>query len=563
MLSGTSRRRETGRRILVADFETTTDPNDCRVWGWGSCDVETAESVWDVKIGSDIGEFIDHISGINSACYFHNLAFDGSFIIDWLFRNGYRHVQGSVGRGEFSTLISNTGKFYSITVVWENGKRTEFRDSLKKLPMSVANVAKAFKLPEAKGEIDYKASRPVGHRPTMHERTYIAHDVLIVARALKVQLASGMKKLTVGSDALHEFKTLMGKKHFDRMFPVLSELVDADIRRAYRGGWTYADPRYQGRIVGSGRVYDVNSLYPSVMYDRLLPYGEPKHFEGYPVPDEHYPLFIVSVTFTAKLKRDHVPCIQVKGFSQFISTEYQTEIRDPVTMMCTNVDLALWQDHYDLDIQSWNGGWLFHGVEGVFNDYIDKWSKVKENSDGGMRMIAKLHLNSLYGKFATNPNVTPKIPVMRDNIVQLTIAAEETREPVYTAMGVFITAYARDVTVRAAQRHYPAFAYADTDSLHLMLDDDPATLDIDPKRLGAWKFEYAYQNAIFVRAKAYIERLESGEYVTHIAGLPEKIAHAATFDDFTEGHVFTGKLRPKRVPGGIVLEETTFELHMG
>ena len=36
--------------------------------------------------------------------------------------------------------------------------------------------------------------------------------------------------------------------------------------------------------------------------------------------------------------------------------------------------------------------------------------EVKKNSKGAQRFIAKRQLNSVYGKFATNPNVTPKIP---------------------------------------------------------------------------------------------------------------------------------------------------------
>ena len=552
------------RSVLVADFETTTKPDDCRVWGWGLCDVEKATSAWDVEIGTDMDSFIERISKVQSTCYFHNLKFDGAFLLDWLFNNGYYRVETQPRRGEFTSLISNMGAFYSITVVWKNGKRTEFRDSLKKLPMKVSAVAESFKLPEPKGSIDYHLERPVGWVITPLERRYIAADVLIVARALKIQFDSGMKKLTVGSDSLHNFKEIMNPKLFDAYFPVLANTMDAEIRLAYRGGFTYAAKRFQKKRTRSGRVYDVNSLYPYIMYDRLLPYGEPVYTDGMPVATAERPLFIVSITFTAKLKKNHIPCIQVKNIFGTLDTEYQEIIDDPVTMTCTNVDLALWEEHYDLDILCYNGGWLFKATTGLFNEFIDKWMEIKNNNEGGIKQIAKLMLNSLYGKFVTNPNVTQKIPVFNyeKNIVQLKMGSEEIKNPVYTAMGVFITAYARDKTIRAAQEHYDVFAYADTDSLHLLMDDDPASLDIDPKKLGAWKFEYAFKSAIFVRAKAYIERKHDGEYITHIAGLPDDIAHKATFVDFKNGRRFTGKLVPKRVPGGIVLEDASFTLNM-
>jgi hypothetical protein len=550
------------RTVWVADFETTTDPDDCRVWGWGACEIYTADTVADVDLGHTLEEFFDTFRRIDAAVYFHNLKFDGSFIMDRLLRMGFTHTFYKPRRGQFSTMISHMASFYSITVMWDNGKKTEFRDSLKKLPMSVANVAKAFKLPETKGSIDYNAPRPIGYRMTPDEANYIARDVLIVSLALRQQFSEGMKKLTVGSDALTEFKELFGTKLFSNMFPILPAMIDDDIRTAYRGGFTYADTRYKGRVIGSGRVYDVNSLYPAVMYDEILPYGEPELFEGSPPePTTAYPLHIVSITFTAKLKPGHIPCIQVKGSSMFSQTEYQRNIKDPTTLMATNVDIALWEDHYDLDILAYNGGYSFHGEQGMFKDFIDKWMEVKKNSDGGLRAIAKLMLNSLYGKFATNPNITGKYPVMENDVIKLVLGPEETRDPVYTAMGVFITAYARDKTVRAAQEHYEVFAYADTDSLHLLIQDDPPTLDVDPQKLGAWKFEYQFEEALFVRAKAYIERLTDGTHVTHIAGLPDKISDQLTIKDFKDGKKFHGKLIPKRVRGGIILEETDYTLN--
>ncbi len=66
------------------------------------------------------------------------------------------------------------------------------------------------------------------------------------------------------------------------------------------------------------------------------------------------------------------------------------------------------------------------------------------------------------------------------------------KEPIYTAAGVFITSHARALTIRAAQASYDVFAYADTDSLHLLTDTVPDGIDVDPVRMGAGKFEYAF-----------------------------------------------------------------------
>lgn len=538
----------------VADFETTTLEDDCRVWSWGIIRVGKLSDYVD---GTTIDGFISHVSQKAQHVYFHNLAFDGSFILDWLLKHGYTWVKENPKPLEFTSLISRTGKFYSITVVFDTGYRVEFRDSYKKLPMSVAGTAKAFNLHDQKLEIDYNAFRPIGYIPTEQERRYQRNDVAIIAQALEIQFEEKMTKLTVGADSLNTYKKMTGKL-FTRRFPILSPEIDTEIRKAYRGGYTYASPRFTRKINGPGSVYDVNSLYPSVMRTALLPYGEPVYRDG--PPSGMYPLYVASITITASLKKNHIPCIQIKKNLSFNPTEYLTEIKEPTTVNATNIDIELWKNHYDLKIHSWNGTFEFRGSHGFFDSYVDRFMDIKKNSEGGLRQIAKLHLNSLYGKFATNPDVTGKRPVLKDNRVSLVINDVETRDPVYTPMGVFITAYARSKTISAAQDNYDVFAYADTDSLHLIgPTTPPSDLWVDSVELGAWKHEATFTRAVYVRAKQYAEEID-GKLDVHIAGLPRNIAGQLTFEDMLRGGQWDGKLIPTRVPGGTVLRNTTFTL---
>jgi hypothetical protein len=547
-----------------------------------------------VDVGRSIQDFLDEVSVLgNTTVYFHNLKFDGRFILAHLFAIGYEHnTERASLPGTFKTLISDTGQFYSLTVQWENGTSTQFRDSLKKLPMSVSEVAKAFAMETTKGDLDYHKPRPIGYMMDADEKDYLQRDVLIIARALGQQFKVGLTKLTVGSDALFEFKQLTGKKQYDSLFPVFSLSMDAEIRRAYRGGFTYADPRFTGHVTRAGKVFDVNSLYPYIMYDRPIPYGNPEWVDGYPEPTARRPLTIFSITFTARLKPGRIPCIQIKGNSRFMPTEYLTKITEPTTLMVTNVDYALMQEQYDLDVLEYGGGWRFNAANGIFDAYIDKWIRVKEHSTGGMRAMAKLQLNSLYGKFATNPDVTSKHPYLDDDgTVRLRLGAPEQRDPVYTAAGVFITSFARDLTIRAAQANYDTFAYADTDSLHLLTDQIPDGLNVDPNKLGAWKHELDFTAAYYIRAKGYLEYGrdphkpdEPLAYHNAIAGVPTYMSAALTFDDLVPGTVITigkhgsavsrtrdpssravmmhGKLVPRAYPGGIVLTDTPFELKL-
>jgi hypothetical protein len=130
------------------------------------------------------------------------------------------------------------------------------------------------------------------------------------------------------------------------------------------------------------------------------------------------------------------------------------------------------------------------------------------------------------------------------------------------------------VTIRAAQDNYADFMYADTDSLHLRGMDLP-NLRIHKSNLGAWKIELAFSAAMYVRAKFYLEVAPNGEYENHVAGVPVHVAAALEFDDITQGKVLdrkwyktktgktgSAKMRPRSVPGGIVLEDSPFTIKL-
>lgn len=512
----------------------------------------------DYKVGIGIDAYVAYLLSESNVTFFHNLAFDGSFILDYLLKHDFKWVADKPGKGEFTTVISNMNKFYSITIISKDGIKVELRDSLKKIPLPVRDVPKAFNLKSVKGEIDYEAERPIGYLPTEEEWHYLYNDIFIMAQAMRVILSAGMTKLTIGADSLSEFKALHTGS-FTRTFPVLSKTVDDDIRRAYRGGIAMPDKRWVRRRTGPGIVIDKNSMYPWVMRTKPLPYGRPWWSD---TEDDNADLFIISLTFTAKLKPNHLPCIQLKRSLQFNANEFLDSVPEPTTVTITSVDLELWQDQYDLNIYAIGGYWNFKSMEGLFNDYIDKWMAVKANSTGGARTIAKLHLNSLYGKFAKNTDVSGKRPHLDENgVTQLTMCDHEESNPVYTAMGAFITAYARQDLIRSAQANYDRFLYCDTDSLHLR-GAEPPDLRLHPTELGAWKVEHngrPFDDAVFLRAKQYCERFGDHDDV-HIAGLPQEIAARVRLEDMLHPQVWHGKLIPKRVPGGVVLADTSFTL---
>lgn len=548
--------------MYTADFETTTDPNDCRVWAFGMFNIDNLNTF---MYGNSIDSFMLYAEEISpETLYFHNLKFDGEFILYWLFNHNFSFVadRKRLEPRTFTTLISDKGQFYSLEICFAEKKVLTIYDSLKILPFSVDDIAKAFDLPMQKLELDYHATREVDHELTDEEISYLRNDVEIVARALYLLFDQGLTKMTQGSNALHDYKQTVTKEKFKKWFPIPE--YDSDVRQSYKGGFTYLNKKYADVDLGKGIVLDVNSLYPSVMYYKPLPYGEGVRFDGKYVDDTIYNLYIQNLTCRFELKPDHIPTLQLKNNLSFMPTEYLSSSNDEIVTLClTNVDLDLFKEHYNLYEVDYHGGWKFKSTIGLFKNYIDKWTEVKIKADKennkGMRTLAKLMLNALYGKFALNPKVQSKYPYLDEGIVRYRMGPEETRKPIYIPVGTFITAWARSITIRSAQSVYDRFVYADTDSLHLLGEEIPPQLNVDPYKLGAWKHESTFTKARFLRQKSYIEKI-NGELKITCAGLPERCYKHVTWDNFHPHVVYEGKLGMKHVKGGIVLVDTPFTI---
>lgn len=579
--------------IWTADFETNNSRTDCRVWSWGLNGVDNTEMYME---GTNIASFMETIKELSyvesTTIWFHNLKFDGSFLLNWLFRAGFTWVDNrkKMGINCFTTLISDMGQWYSIQIHFGNSQRdgiVTINDSLKVLPFSVSRVAKSFGMEESKGSIDYDYVRPIGYEPKEEEKEYQRNDCLIMANALFRLKQEGMKKITAGSNALAYYKKITDKKQFEKWFPDIE--CDEYIRKSYRGGWVYVNPKYKGKKQGKGIVLDVNSLYPSRMRYELLPYGQPTFYSGKYKDDADHPLFVQRVKCSFEIKRGKLPTIQIKGTSRFLDTEYLTTSNgEIVELTLTSVDLKLFLEHYKVSHLQYLDGYKFKAQYGMFDEYVDYWIEQKieaeKRGDKGGRTLAKLYQNSLYGKFAKRPKGNSKIPYLEDGVLKFRLGEEEEQGKLYIPIGTFITAYARNYTIRAAQAEYKRFMYADTDSLHLIGTSEPENLEVDKYKLGAWKHESTFCEAMYIGSKCYVEmehhsKEDIGKYLEEnpdneslvdynkgtilkitCAGMPERLHPFVTIDNFKVGLKIEGKLTPKQVPGGCILEKTTFEI---
>lgn len=93
---------------FTADFETAVWKDDeTWVWAWAVCEIGNEENL---QIDNNIDSFIEFCKKEkNASFYFHNLKFDGEFIIYWALTHGFTHVQKQedIKDNTFTTLISD------------------------------------------------------------------------------------------------------------------------------------------------------------------------------------------------------------------------------------------------------------------------------------------------------------------------------------------------------------------------------------------------------------------------------------------------------------------------
>lgn len=641
------------REILTmcGDFETTTYEGQTFTEVWASALVPLYTE--DVVIFHSIGETWEYLKSLKRSVrvYYHNLKFDGTFWLDFLLKqpvltqayicenNDYRWLeQKEMPVNSFKYTVSFMGQWYSILVKLPR-VTIEFRDSLKLLPFSVKAIGESFKTKHKKLEMEYTGYRYAGCEITLEERHYIANDVLVVKEALETMFDEGHDDITIGACCLHEFKKGFDKHDYKMFFPDVSDLeIDAEqygvstveqyIRKSYKGGWCYLVPEKAQKVYTNGLTADVNSLYPSVMHSmsgNRYPVGKPVFWKGKEIPEKaklKNRYFFIRIKTRFRIKPGYLPFIQVKGNLLYKATEalttsdyydkrtnkyyrYYLDVDGnkhdtQLTLTLTQTDYYLFLEHYDVyDFEILDGCYFYTEI-GLFDEYINKYKEIKMNSKGALRTLAKLFLNNLYGKMASSTNSSFYVGrIDNENKLIFDVQHEENKKPGYIPIGSAITSYAREFTIRTAQKNYhgadkPGFIYADTDSIHCDLQPEELKgVPVHESEFCHWKIESLWDEGWFVRQKTYIEHVTHEDlkpvepfYSIRCAGMSEHckelFLHSVlqdeikeyeytgeelefmkkqrTITDFNIGLIVPGKLLPHRMEGGTVLVNTTYEM---
>lgn len=493
-------------RVATADFET--DPFERGMipepFAWGFFDGDGYADDWQDDPEQCVASLFRHIAELVEPhlIYFHN---GGKF--DFYMRGFLQYLRGDI-------RIVN-GRILQAFYTAPNGITHEFRDSYAAIPVPLREYRK--------DDIDYrKLARHVRHRHRAEILRYQRTDCIALHELVTAYRAEFGDVLTVGSAAMRQFGTFHKVERANQSF-------DRKFRPFYFGGRNQCFR--SGIIEGPYKIFDINSQYPFSM----------ANFE-HPVSVRHdIGLKLGPATMFAVVEADNYGALPVR-------TKNGLDFNTPNGAVLENEHGKMYGGKpvfyasiHELRAGEETGSLRIRRVLKTFDfpermkfgDFVDHFysarSRAREAGDTLRTIFYKLVLNSAYGKFAQDPEnyyewrILPaeelieqeyeerpnpvtgeaeQVPVwqLAEMAMDYALWRKPVKLPHYynVATAASITGAARSVLLRGIASSTDPL-YCDTDSLICR----ELTADIDPKRLGAWKYEGGGDRVAIAGKKLY------------------------------------------------------------
>nr|QGP74778.1 hypothetical protein [Russula griseocarnosa] len=574
--------KNTNNNVLILDIETFIKDQILIPYVISIYDGKTANSFFylDYKNVDDL--VMSALKSImikkynNYNIYIHNLAkFDIIFLLKYLIK-----------LGSINPIIHNN-KIISIDLNFgDNNKyQLHFKDSYLILLASLKKLSEYFSVNTPKSvfpiffvnenNLNYKGNVPdikyFGNKITQEEYDNYSKNFNsnwnLKIEAIKYceidcislyQLIFKFNKLIFNlfKINIHKYPTLPSlafaifRSNFmmETVIPQLSGKIANDIRQGYTGGSVdmyIPKPLERAKIY----VYDVNALYPFQMKSQPMPVGAPTYFKGniWNLEENAFGFFYCKIIAPNNLNE---PILQTH-----VKTNNGTRTIAP---------LGIWEDMlFSEEIKNAQKyGYKFEILWGytferkyIFVNYVSFLHNLRNQypKSHPLNFIAKILLNSLYGRFGMDDNF-PNINVIHKDYYNdfeikfleliidkveigdyylITIKSNIENESnanhnINIAIASSITAYSRIHMSQFKNNPDINLYYSDTDSIYT--DSEIEDSFINNKVLGKLKLENICKRAVFLAAKLYCLEFENSELKIKVKGL--KNTSDLKFNDF-------------------------------
>lgn len=401
-------------------------------------------------------------------------------------------------------LARSVSDTYGITYKNSNGVNIYFRDSYKYLGVSIGKLPGSSKIKKEVAFYDRYRNYKNVEEVSQEDYEYLYEDIATQKRNMDEYIRIkkvGVRNYTKTSCAFKEFKSHCD---YDKRYKNKITLEEWDYFYHFAvGAYSTGNEDKRNVIIENVISLDVNSLYPDVMYNTWMPYGEPIYGCGLSC-DHKCSLLEMKVSGT--LKKGYHPTLS-KAKKTGESIVWEKEFNDD-TIYTTNTYFDVVKEHYEWRNIEVIKKTCFESTWGVAHKFFDEKMKIKEMAaEGSMeRLAAKIDMNSCYGRMMMSPygeNWIPELITKHTKLrknesvygnYRLRKEIDIHEEIMYSPMGIFILSNARAKTVKLLNTFPNEWVYSDTDSVKFEnMDVDKlikAGVEIHDTKLGAWKYEW-------------------------------------------------------------------------
>lgn len=456
---------------------------------------------------------------INIAVYIYNLSFEWSFLLPYVLSRGFSFKEHIDKDDE---MVFNSISTKSVSSVWQVqlkfGKKDGIillRDLAKIYGGGLSEVAKAFKLPTQKGEIDYRLNRLHNYTIKCYEKLYVFRDTRIIVdillKEMELEDKDFFKAVSMASYSMLKLlksgypRSAKPYQAFRKEYPELGQEENDFVRKSLAGGICYATRNFQFKEIHDPVLHiDAHQMYPSQVYLKPHPYGAGEYFTGKPTKIfKHINCCHIRVSYD-DVKIHSV--IQLIGQDFIEGRElYVWDFEIPTMYKCyVNLEIEYIDGYcYKAKMLPWRK---------FVNENYQARLKAKQEGDAYNTLRYKLINNSgAYGKFVEKPHnqifencinefgiIDSKVEDRQD----FQILAKYTYIPLAT-----IPAWGRVCLIETALKFdWRNIIYFDTDSIFCLWNKTTEKIwsTINQKdELGGWSLEEISSRSQFAASKRY------------------------------------------------------------
>lgn len=550
------------------------------IWMFGIGDYVIYGRTWQEFIDTciavqDIFELSEQLKII---CYIHNMSFEFQFMMKYF---TWENVFAVSERKPIKAMCS---------------LGIEFRDSYILSGMSLektANNLMFHTVDKMTGDLDYSLIRTHETKLSDKELKYCENDVVILLYYINEQIKNydnNINKIPLTNTgkvrkyvkencyytSKNHKKSNTGKyRRYRNLMQqlTLEEREYRQLKRAFQGGFTHANPNHSGKLLENVNSVDFTSSYPTVMLSEKYPMSKGFHLEINSLEDFEQARKLYLMVFDVKFTN-----IQAKiSYENYLSESKCYDIKnkivnngrvfsaDSLITTITNIDYDIieqvyqWEEMDIVNVTAYYKNYLPKSIiESILKLYKDKTQLKGIEGKEVEYLVSKGMLNSIYGMSVTdivrdeNTFTTKWEKTPADVSKQIEKYNKGKQRFLFYAWGIFVTAYARRNLWTGITNFKNDYVYSDTDSIKAMnfnnhldyinkynknimnkLEKMCDNYDIDyrllkptnkqgiEKPIGIWDNDGEYTRFKTLGAKRYLVQDDDGLHLT-VAGLSKK-----------------------------------------